>query len=94
MLSPPLCWDNVLLGYGDAFGDSFYVTGFVANLVLSEYLPPEGLIAVGVASYSLGALGLAFVKSTSAFFAGNHLFVCVLQSRFVEAELEQEQIRT
>uniref|UniRef100_A0A8C4QDH9 Uncharacterized protein n=1 Tax=Eptatretus burgeri TaxID=7764 RepID=A0A8C4QDH9_EPTBU len=69
VLSPPLCWDNVLLGYGDAFGDSFYITGFFANLVLSAYLPPEGLIAVGVASYSLGALGLAFVKSTSAFFA-------------------------
>uniref|UniRef100_UPI00358E4A59 solute carrier family 46 member 2-like isoform X2 n=1 Tax=Myxine glutinosa TaxID=7769 RepID=UPI00358E4A59 len=81
VLSAPLCWDNVMLGYGDAFGDSFYVTSFLANLVLSAYLPPEGLIAVGVASYSLGVVGLAFVESTSAFFAVYLTFTCVNLTR-------------
>lgn len=71
-LNEPLCWNEILIGYGSALSTAVFVTSFIGVYVLSRCLPDVAIIFIGMLSVFTGMVMMAFVKTTLMMFLGKH----------------------
>ncbi|XP_076876272.1 lysosomal proton-coupled steroid conjugate and bile acid symporter SLC46A3 [Brachyhypopomus gauderio] len=67
-LNEPLCWSEILIGYGSALSTAVFVTSFVGVAVLSRCLPSLAVIFIGMVSVCLSMVMMAFAKTTLMMF--------------------------
>ncbi|XP_051540028.1 solute carrier family 46 member 3-like isoform X1 [Myxocyprinus asiaticus] len=67
-LNTPLCWSEVLVGYGSALSTAIYLVSFAGVTLLSRCLPDTHIILVGLMSVAAGLTMAAFAKSTLLMF--------------------------
>ncbi|XP_066507776.1 lysosomal proton-coupled steroid conjugate and bile acid symporter SLC46A3 [Hoplias malabaricus] len=67
-LNEPLCWSEILIGYGSALSISVFVTSFIGVYLLSRCLPNLVIIFIGILSVFIGMTMMAFVKTTLMMF--------------------------
>ncbi|XP_078427125.1 solute carrier family 46 member 2-like isoform X2 [Cetorhinus maximus] len=68
VLKDPLNWNAVWVGYGNATGYALFLTSFLGVVVFSRWLKDTSLIVMGMVSFSIGMLIMAFVKWTFLYF--------------------------
>lgn len=73
-LNTPLCWSEVLVGYGSALSSAIYVVSFVGVALLSRCLHDAYIILLGLTSVAAGLIMAAFAKSTLLMFLGKTKF--------------------
>lgn len=70
-LNKPLCWTEILIGYGSALSTTVFLTSFVGVSVFTYCGVPQLLIVLmGIVSVMSGMLLLAFTKTTFLMFVG------------------------
>ncbi|KAF6716272.1 Solute carrier family 46 member 3 [Oryzias melastigma] len=68
-LNEPLCWNEVLIGYGSALSTTVFLTSFAGVSVLTYCRVPQLLIVLlGIMSVALGMILLSFAKTTVLMF--------------------------
>ncbi|XP_043107124.1 solute carrier family 46 member 3 [Puntigrus tetrazona] len=67
-LNTPLCWSEVLVGYGSALSTAIYLVSFAGVALLSRCLPDAYIILLGLTSVAAGLIMAAFAKSTPLMF--------------------------
>ncbi|XP_072515390.1 lysosomal proton-coupled steroid conjugate and bile acid symporter SLC46A3 [Salminus brasiliensis] len=67
-LNEPLCWSEILIGYGSALSTTVFVTSFIGIYVLSRCLPDLVIIFIGMLSVLIGMVMMAFAKTTLMMF--------------------------
>uniref|UniRef100_A0A8C4TJB2 Si:ch211-262i1.4 n=1 Tax=Erpetoichthys calabaricus TaxID=27687 RepID=A0A8C4TJB2_ERPCA len=79
VLKPPLNWDSVWVGYGQAATNMMYVTSFLGVLLLSRYISDTALILLGIVSNCTGMAMMAFARHSWLYFLarGVMMFACV-----------------
>ncbi|XP_078142912.1 lysosomal proton-coupled steroid conjugate and bile acid symporter SLC46A3 [Centroberyx gerrardi] len=96
-LSKPLCWSEVLIGYGSALTTVIYLGSFAGVSILSRCLRDTHIVLLGLLSVSAGLLMAAFAKSTLFMFLVRLPLVlsamptAVLRSMMSKAVLSSEQ---
>lgn len=70
-LNKPLCWTEILIGYGSALSTTVFLTSFV-GVSLFTYcgVPQLVIVLMGIMSVMSGMLLLAFTKTTFLMFVG------------------------
>ncbi|XP_062391859.1 lysosomal proton-coupled steroid conjugate and bile acid symporter SLC46A3 [Sardina pilchardus] len=63
-LNAPLCWDEVMVGYGAALSSAMYLGSFAGVRLLSGRLGDVRVALLGLGSLALGFLMAAFAKTT------------------------------
>lgn len=70
-LNQPLCWTEILIGYGSALSTTVFLTSFVGVTVFSRCgVPDLVIILMGILSVMAGMTLVAFVKTTLMMFLG------------------------
>lgn len=69
-LNKPLCWNEILIGYGSALSTAVFAVSFVGLYVLSRCLSDTTIIFIGIVSVFVGFMMMAFVKTTLLMFLG------------------------
>lgn len=69
-LNEPLCWNEILIGYGSALSTAVFVVSFVGLYVLSRCLSDTTIIFIGMLSIFTGLVMMAFIKTTLLMFLG------------------------
>lgn len=69
-LNEPLCWNEILIGYGAALSTAVFVVSFVGVYVLSRCLSETSIIFIGMLSVFTGLAMMAFIKTTLLMFLG------------------------
>ncbi|XP_030639606.1 thymic stromal cotransporter homolog [Chanos chanos] len=79
VLKPPLAWDSVWAGYGQAATNAMYLTSFLGVLVLSGPLGDQSLCLLGIISNCTGMALMAFATHSWVYFMARAvmLFACV-----------------
>lgn len=72
-LNEPLCWNEILIGYGSALSTVVFLTSFVGVTLLSRCLPDAAIVFVGLLSVMSGLVMIAFAKTTLMMFLGKRL---------------------
>lgn len=68
-LNEPLCWSEILIGYGSALSTTVFLTSFVGLSVLTYCgLPQLLIIVIGILSVISGMIMVAFAKTTLMMF--------------------------
>ncbi|KAJ8275587.1 hypothetical protein COCON_G00073390 [Conger conger] len=67
-LNEPLCWDEILIGYGSALSTVVFLTSFAGVALLSRCLPDAAIVLVGLLSVMSGLVMIAFAKTTLMMF--------------------------
>ncbi|XP_064827383.1 lysosomal proton-coupled steroid conjugate and bile acid symporter SLC46A3 [Oncorhynchus masou masou] len=67
-LNAPLCWSEVLVGYGSALSTLIYLGSFAGVSLLSRCLRDGYIVLLGLLSVAAGLLMAAFAKSTLLMF--------------------------
>ncbi|KAL2094299.1 hypothetical protein ACEWY4_009018 [Coilia grayii] len=67
-LNEPLCWSEILIGYGSAISTTVFLTSFVGVAVLSHCLPDVAVVFIGMLSLCGGLIFVAFAKTTLLMF--------------------------
>uniref|UniRef100_A0AAY5KT74 Solute carrier family 46 member 3 n=1 Tax=Esox lucius TaxID=8010 RepID=A0AAY5KT74_ESOLU len=67
-LNAPLCWSEVLVGYGSALTTLIYLASFAGVLLLSRWLRDGYTILLGLLSVASGLLMAVFAKDTLLMF--------------------------
>ncbi|KAI4877749.1 hypothetical protein NFI96_016179 [Prochilodus magdalenae] len=67
-LNAPLCWDEVLVGYGSALSTLIYLSSFAGVALLSQWLPDAHIVLLGLLSVAVGLCMAAFAKTTPLMF--------------------------
>uniref|UniRef100_A0A8C7IFM2 Solute carrier family 46 member 3 n=2 Tax=Oncorhynchus kisutch TaxID=8019 RepID=A0A8C7IFM2_ONCKI len=67
-LNAPLCWSEVLVGYGSALSTLIYLGSFAGVSLLSRCLRDGHIVLLGLLSVAAGLLMAAFAKSTLLMF--------------------------
>ncbi|XP_051973593.1 solute carrier family 46 member 3-like isoform X1 [Xyrauchen texanus] len=67
-LNEPLCWSEVLVGYGSAASLTVFITSFVGVYVFSRCLPDITIAFIGMLSVFIGMVMIAFAKTTVMMF--------------------------
>ncbi|XP_029028971.1 solute carrier family 46 member 3 [Betta splendens] len=68
-LNEPLCWTEILIGYGAALSTAMFLVSFVGVLVLTCCGVPQLIIVlIGIFSVASGMIMVAFVKTTLLMF--------------------------
>ncbi|KAG9352023.1 hypothetical protein JZ751_023274 [Albula glossodonta] len=75
-LNAPLCWTEVLVGYGSAISTAIYLSSFAGVYILSACLRDAFIVLLGLLSVAAGMVMAAFAKTTLFMFLGA-LFACV-----------------
>ncbi|KAK1157171.1 thymic stromal cotransporter protein isoform X1 [Acipenser oxyrinchus oxyrinchus] len=70
VLKPPLSWDSVWVGYGQAATNMMYLTSFAGVLLLSRWLSDPVLILLGIVSNCTGMAIMAFAQHSWVYFTG------------------------
>lgn len=74
-LNKPLCWTEILIGYGTALSCSVFLTSFMGVLAFTYCGVPQLVIALmGILSVMSGMLLMAFTKTTLLMFLGEKSF--------------------
>uniref|UniRef100_A0A8C5LX56 Uncharacterized protein n=1 Tax=Leptobrachium leishanense TaxID=445787 RepID=A0A8C5LX56_9ANUR len=68
VLSKPLNWGPVEVGYGYSAGYMIFFTSFLGVTILSRWLSDRSMIIIGMFSFSAGILTMAFVSQTYMYF--------------------------
>lgn len=70
-LNKPLCWTEILIGYGSALSTTVFLTSFVGVSVFTYCgVPQLVIVLMGIMSVMSGMLLLAFTKTTFLMFVG------------------------
>ncbi|XP_058870300.1 thymic stromal cotransporter protein-like isoform X1 [Acipenser ruthenus] len=79
VLKPPLSWDSVWVGYGQAATNMMYLTSFAGVLLLSRWLSDPALILLGIVSNCTGMAIMAFAQHSWVYFTarGIMMFACI-----------------
>uniref|UniRef100_A0AAY4EPK2 Uncharacterized protein n=1 Tax=Denticeps clupeoides TaxID=299321 RepID=A0AAY4EPK2_9TELE len=67
VLKPPLSWDSVWVGYGNAATNAMYLTSFLGVLLLSRYMEDTALVLLGIVSNCTGMAMMAFATEMMMF---------------------------
>ncbi|XP_028840050.1 solute carrier family 46 member 3 [Denticeps clupeoides] len=67
-LNEPLCWNEVLIGYGSALSTIVFLTSFVGVLVLSRCASDVTIVFIGMVSVTTGLVMIAFARTTLMMF--------------------------
>ncbi|KAF5896555.1 solute carrier family 46 member 3-like, partial [Clarias magur] len=67
-LNEPLCWNEILIGYGSALSTAVFAVSFVGVYVLSRCLSDTVIIFIGILSVFIGLVMMAFIKTTLLMF--------------------------
>ncbi|KAJ8404699.1 hypothetical protein AAFF_G00335620 [Aldrovandia affinis] len=67
-LSEPLCWNEILIGYGAALSTTSFLTSFAGVALLSHCLPNLPIVLIGLLSIMTGLAMTAFAKTTLLMF--------------------------
>nr|XP_023661138.1 solute carrier family 46 member 3-like [Paramormyrops kingsleyae]XP_023661139.1 solute carrier family 46 member 3-like [Paramormyrops kingsleyae] len=67
-LNEPLCWSEILIGYGSALSTLVFLTSFIGVFILSHCLPNVAIVFVGLLSIMSGLIMTAFARTTLAMF--------------------------
>ncbi|KAJ8266672.1 hypothetical protein GJAV_G00133290 [Gymnothorax javanicus] len=67
-LKEPLCWDEILIGYGSALSTVVFITSFIGVTLLSRCLPNAAIVFIGLLSVMSGMVMIAFTKTTLLMF--------------------------
>ncbi|KAG7322421.1 hypothetical protein KOW79_013767 [Hemibagrus wyckioides] len=67
-LNEPLCWNEILIGYGSALSTAVFAVSFLGVYVLSRCLSETPIIFIGMLSVFTGLVMMAFVKTTLLMF--------------------------
>ncbi|XP_036393075.1 solute carrier family 46 member 3-like [Megalops cyprinoides] len=70
-LNEPLCWSEILIGYGSAFSTINFLTSFLGVSILSRCLPNLPIVIIGLLSMTAGLIMTAFAKTTQLMFLVN-----------------------
>ncbi len=74
-LNEPLCWTEILIGYGSALSTTVFLTSFVGVSAFTYCGVPQLLIVLmGILSVMSGMVLLAFTKTTLLMFVGEKNF--------------------
>lgn len=74
-LNEPLCWTEILIGYGSALSTTVFLTSFVGVSAFTYCGVPQLLIVLmGILSVASGMVLLAFTKTTLMMFIGEKNF--------------------
>lgn len=71
-LNEPLCWTEILVGYGSAASTSIFITSFVGVFLFSLCLPNIAIVFIGMLSVAVNMLMTGFAKTTLMMFLGEH----------------------
>ncbi|XP_028840734.1 solute carrier family 46 member 3 [Denticeps clupeoides] len=63
-LNAPLCWSEVLVGYGSALSTAIYLASFAGVSLLSRCVHDAYLVLLGLLSVAAGLLMAAFARTT------------------------------
>ena len=81
-LKEPLCWDEILIGYGTALSTTVFMGSFLGVLALTYCgVPQPVIVLVGLLSVISGLTLLSFAKTTLAMFLGEKSTHMPLPSR-------------
>lgn len=72
-LNRPLCWSEILVGYGSAASTTVFITSFIGLYMFSRCLPNIPIIYIGMLSVVIGMTATAFAKTTLVMFLGKHI---------------------
>ncbi|XP_078071450.1 solute carrier family 46 member 2-like [Mustelus asterias] len=78
VLKDPLSWNAVWVGYGNATGYAIFITSFLAVVIFSRWLKDTSLIVMGMLSFSIGMLIMAFVMRTFLYFVARAVMIFAL----------------
>ncbi|KAL4608578.1 solute carrier family 46 member 3-like [Arapaima gigas] len=67
-LNEPLCWSEILIGYGSALSTSVFITSFIGVFVFTRFLPNVAVVFIGLLSVMSGLIMTAFAKTTLLMF--------------------------
>ncbi|XP_051972538.1 solute carrier family 46 member 3-like [Xyrauchen texanus] len=67
-LNKPLCWSEILVGYGSAASLTVFLTSFVGVYVFSRCLSDMAIVFIGMLSVIIGLVMVAFAKTTVMMF--------------------------
>ncbi|XP_036378866.1 solute carrier family 46 member 3 [Megalops cyprinoides] len=67
-LNAPLCWSELLVGYGSALSTAIYMGSFAGVYVLSRCLRDAYIVLFGLLSVTAGMIVAAFAKTTLTMF--------------------------
>lgn len=67
-LNKPLCWSEILVGYGSAASTSIFITSFLGVYLFSLCLPNTAIVLIGMLSILISMLMTAFAKTTLMMF--------------------------
>ncbi|KAL0994936.1 hypothetical protein UPYG_G00129610 [Umbra pygmaea] len=63
-LNAPLCWSEVLVGYGSAMSTLIYLASFTGVFLLSRWIQDGYMVLLGLLSVAAGLLMAVFAKTT------------------------------
>lgn len=69
-LNAPLCWDEVMVGYGATLSSAMYLGSFVGVRLLSGWLGDVPVVLLGLLSLAVGFFMAAFAKTTLLMYLG------------------------
>ncbi|XP_072514297.1 lysosomal proton-coupled steroid conjugate and bile acid symporter SLC46A3 [Salminus brasiliensis] len=67
-LNAPLCWNELLVGYGSALSTLIYLSSFTGVALLSRWLSDAPIALLGLLSVATGLCMAAFAKTTPVMF--------------------------
>ncbi|XP_035290035.1 solute carrier family 46 member 3 [Anguilla anguilla] len=67
-LKEPLCWNEILIGYGSALSTVVFLSSFVGVTLLSRCLPNHAIVFIGLLSVMAGLVMIAFAETTLMMF--------------------------
>ncbi|KAG5844632.1 hypothetical protein ANANG_G00164550 [Anguilla anguilla] len=67
-LKEPLCWNEILIGYGSALSTVVFLSSFVGVTLLSRCLPNPAIVFIGLLSVMAGLVMIAFAETTLMMF--------------------------
>ncbi|XP_036381082.1 solute carrier family 46 member 3 [Megalops cyprinoides] len=67
-LNEPLCWSEILIGYGSALSTIVFITSFIGVSVFSRCLGNGTIVFIGLLSVMSGLVMVAFAKTTLMMF--------------------------
>lgn len=79
-LNKPLCWTEIMIGYGSALGTMEFLTSFFGVMAFSYLKVPQTLIVLmGFLSFMAGMVMVSFAKTTQMMFLARiPMFLCVM----------------
>ncbi|XP_078401493.1 lysosomal proton-coupled steroid conjugate and bile acid symporter SLC46A3-like [Cetorhinus maximus] len=67
-LNTPLCWNEILIGYGSAAGLISFLTSFLGVTLFSRYLQDPYIVLIGILSFTGGMIMANFATTTLLMF--------------------------